>query len=594
MNNTEPHRTVRVFIASPGDLAIERRAFKELVDQLNSGFADGAGVRFEALGWEDTLASTGRRPQSVINSDIDRSDIFVLAMHRRWGQSAPDAEPYSSYTEEEFHRALSKFNKAGSPEIFVFFKNIDTASMADPGPQLEKVLSFRRSLEQSRQVLYRSFRDDSEFRGEMDRHLRAFVKGVLPSPSEPREKVILPLAYIEQVESAKRDAAALVEKADAEHLQAEAERARADELALFLAEQAAKSAIDGHIENARQGFAKAAEGTTSLQILKLAWEFYFRTGDLPEAEAIVKRWQALAGTDLANPESIEAYGNLGVIRQRQNRWKEAEDIHKSALASAQSHGFQGCIADQMARLGAIFLSQSKISLAEEMHKRSLDIEEALKRKEGIARQYCNLGIIYEKKGDLDLAEEMHNKSLEIDLALDRKEGIATQYSNLGVIHELKGNLIPAMEMYNKSLEIEEKLGRKDGLARIYCNLGLVYLSLNQLKEAEEMQRKALVLFEMLNHPEGAAAAAGNLGILHLKRGALDLAKDMLSNTLDKMTTLDIKEGIAESHHYLGLVEREQGNSDVAHAHFDESRRLYAEIGMRLEVEQLDKLIADNA
>ena len=46
-------RLIHVFIASPGDLAVERRAFKEVIDELNDGFGDGAGVKFVALGWEE-------------------------------------------------------------------------------------------------------------------------------------------------------------------------------------------------------------------------------------------------------------------------------------------------------------------------------------------------------------------------------------------------------------------------------------------------------------------------------------------------------------------------------------------------------------
>ena len=49
-------RTIKVFIASPGDLAVERRAFKEVLDKLNGDFADGAGVWFEVLDWEDVIA----------------------------------------------------------------------------------------------------------------------------------------------------------------------------------------------------------------------------------------------------------------------------------------------------------------------------------------------------------------------------------------------------------------------------------------------------------------------------------------------------------------------------------------------------------
>lgn len=104
-------RKISVFIASPSDLAEERRLFRKVIEELNTGFGDGADVEFEALGWEDTLASTGRRNQGVINQEIDRCDVFILTLYRRWGQDAPDAKPYSSYTEEEFHRALARVLK---------------------------------------------------------------------------------------------------------------------------------------------------------------------------------------------------------------------------------------------------------------------------------------------------------------------------------------------------------------------------------------------------------------------------------------------------------------------------------------------------
>lgn len=78
-----PKRTIKVFIASPGDLAVERRAFKEVIDELNQGFGRGADVEFEPLGWEDALATLGRRSQDLINRDVNACNAFVLAMWRR-------------------------------------------------------------------------------------------------------------------------------------------------------------------------------------------------------------------------------------------------------------------------------------------------------------------------------------------------------------------------------------------------------------------------------------------------------------------------------------------------------------------------------
>ena len=70
MKKSEP-RQISVFIASPGDLAPERKVFKDTIDDLNAGFADGAGVEFVPIGWEDVLAETGRRTQGVINRELD-------------------------------------------------------------------------------------------------------------------------------------------------------------------------------------------------------------------------------------------------------------------------------------------------------------------------------------------------------------------------------------------------------------------------------------------------------------------------------------------------------------------------------------------
>lgn len=208
-------RTIHIFIASPGDLPVERRAFKDVIDELNSGFGDGAGVKFVPLGWEDTLATTGRRSQSVINKEIDRCEVFVLALHRRWGQETPDAKPYTSYTEEEFHRALDRWKNTEAPEIFVFFKHVDAASMGDPGPQLKKVLDFRKSLEESRKVLPHFFNDEKEFSSEVDKHLRAYARGEIPKADDKRDVVILPLEFVEEMTKAREEAERQRKLADA-------------------------------------------------------------------------------------------------------------------------------------------------------------------------------------------------------------------------------------------------------------------------------------------------------------------------------------------------------------------------------------------
>lgn len=266
-----PTREIAVFIASPGDLAPERKAFKDAIDKLNEGFADGAGVKFIALGWEDALAETGTRTQSAFNRYVDQCDYFILALHRRWGQAAPDSS-FSSYTEEEYERARARWEKTKSPKIAVFFKNVDQPSMADPGDELKKVLAFRKKLEDGKQTVFRRFNSEIEFAEEVDQHLRAFAQG---------EKTALTRLPEDDIEALKK-------------LAPDKTMAAAELSALAVVRAAIEAASTQNIEDALMLFSKATEGTTNLAVLSVAAEFFRQIGDPANADRLVSRQAAIA------------------------------------------------------------------------------------------------------------------------------------------------------------------------------------------------------------------------------------------------------------------------------------------------------------
>ena len=86
-----------------------------------------------------------------------------------------------------------------------------------------------------------------------------------------------------------------------------------ERIAIELAEQATQAGLDGRVEEARQAFAKATEGTTNFRVLYLAYKFYYRTGDLTTAEQVLDRWLGISGRDAESAETASAYGNLGRI-----------------------------------------------------------------------------------------------------------------------------------------------------------------------------------------------------------------------------------------------------------------------------------------
>ena len=559
-------RVIKVFIASPGDLAEERRAFKEVVDELNKGFGRGAHVTFQPLGWEDALSTMGRRSQSVINEDIDACDIFILVMWRRWGQEAPDAKPYSSYTEEEFYRALARNEKDRTPTLFVFFKHIDPGQMADAGPQLEKVLAFRKKLEATRRVLPRRFEDEKSFRIEIDKHLTAFVDGKCEAVDSDRVLPIVPDSIQAEIDAHREAAQRAVEELEklrfeADRAKEEAEQARAEAKSataradaaervaeatsaaqsLALAEGAAKAALDGRIEEARQNFAKALDGTTNLRVLFLGSQFFHRIGELGEAEQLLRRGLAISGPEAETVQTASAYGNLGVLLRTRGDLEGAEAMYCKSLAIDEKHGRLEGMANAYGNLGNVLQTRGDLEGAEAMHRKSLAIEEKLGRLEGMASVYGNLGVVLQTRGDLEGAEAMHRKSLAIEEKLGRLEGMADSYGNLGNVLQTRGDLEGAEAMYRKSLAINEKLGRPASMANDYGNLGNVLQTRGDLEGAEAMYRKSLAIDEKLGRLEGMANQYGNLGKVLQTRGDLEGARGLWAKSRDLFARLGARQ-----------------------------------------------------
>jgi hypothetical protein len=149
----------RVFIASPAGLEIERRAFRQVLTDYSEEHR-ARRVLFSPIGWEITLGGVGR-PQELINADLMTCDYFILVLWDRWGTptGAVGEEKFSSGCEEEFALALRCLADPSKPMrgVVVLFKDVDEKRLHDPGSELQKVLTFRRGLEESKKHLFMTF-----------------------------------------------------------------------------------------------------------------------------------------------------------------------------------------------------------------------------------------------------------------------------------------------------------------------------------------------------------------------------------------------------------------------------------------------------
>jgi hypothetical protein len=147
--------SIKVFLASPSDLAAERLAVRRGIDEVNAS-ASKLNQQFELLCWEDRSPDAGRA-QAVINSDVDTCDVFIGLLWKRWGQPTG---AFSSGFHEEFSKALDRWKLTGAPVIWLAFKHIEPSAIEDAGPQLSQVISFRKWVES--QVFFKGFVDEAE------------------------------------------------------------------------------------------------------------------------------------------------------------------------------------------------------------------------------------------------------------------------------------------------------------------------------------------------------------------------------------------------------------------------------------------------
>lgn len=129
--------TYRVLIASPSDLAEERRAATEAINDWNSQHAVAESVVLLPAKWEtEAMPESGVRPQEALNRQLVRGcDILVGMFWTKFGTSTGVAE---SGTVEE----IDHFVSAGKPALLYFSSRPINPSKIDLR-QFERLMNFK-------------------------------------------------------------------------------------------------------------------------------------------------------------------------------------------------------------------------------------------------------------------------------------------------------------------------------------------------------------------------------------------------------------------------------------------------------------------
>lgn len=161
--------SLKVFVASPGDVSTERDTVAFVVEELRRTIGDIRNVELQTVRWEThTWPDVGADAQDVINTQIGEYDVFVGVMWRRFGTPTQRSR---SGTGEEFEKAYDLFRTFGRPKIMFYFRTTPFYS-TDEGElrQFRKVIAFRKKL-QKLGVLFWQYDQPLTFERDVREHL---------------------------------------------------------------------------------------------------------------------------------------------------------------------------------------------------------------------------------------------------------------------------------------------------------------------------------------------------------------------------------------------------------------------------------------
>jgi tetratricopeptide (TPR) repeat protein len=333
----------RVFIASPGGLAEERKAFRDEIQAFNDADAIARGILFQPVGWEDTLGGIGR-PQTLINEDVRRADYFVLLLWDRWG-SPPEttASRFTSGTEEESHVAMECYTERKTMRrIVIMFKSVDPQQLSDAGPQLQKVLEFRKDIEQRKTHLFHSFDTTESFRRLIHKHLAAWLRdeengGAMQNASLPPG----------------------VEPGIRENLADTREQELWEPSESSVIAKAWGLAEEGRLTEAEVEFARNVVGRHRPEPLIEYGRFLRRLGRLDQAAVMFEGAVTVAQDQRDQGTVARAYGDLGTVLQVRGDLEGAEQMYRKALTTAERLGSSQLITRVKSLLGSLHNPPSK-------------------------------------------------------------------------------------------------------------------------------------------------------------------------------------------------------------------------------------------
>ena len=164
MIDSSYYNSMKVFIASPGDVKNERLVAEEVVSQVDRVCRATLGLRTECFKWEHLPPLTpspedGHIQDVILREQVLKCNVFVLILNKRYGSTTSGNKV--SNTELEVETAFKMLEKKRNIMLLSYFrKNSDNA---DPGKQEKKLRELKNKLRE-KELWFQEYSNLEEFK----------------------------------------------------------------------------------------------------------------------------------------------------------------------------------------------------------------------------------------------------------------------------------------------------------------------------------------------------------------------------------------------------------------------------------------------
>lgn len=486
-----------VFLASPGNMTVERQTCRKVLQEFNDESSETERVVFLLRAWEDMPGGIGR-PQDRINPKLDDCDYMILVLGDRWGTPPAVEGPYSSGTEEEFHRCLDLLASptAVMRDLLILFRTLEPERLRDPGPQLLEVMNFRDALEKAKSLHFVSFDSDASFVTAIRKKLTEWA-----GPLRPREPVRIELPSLGDLDASPTSASRTQ-----------------------LLEAAREHAKNGLLMQAEAAFAHAIEDRDVASISEFAL-FMRRTGRLERAlelnQQIIEDPSILSSTDQESvAHKVRALANMGVIHRKRSSLSESIKVLREAVRTAESSAVP------------------------------------------VYQEFCyaldNYGLSLLRAGKSDLAHQQFEKAHSLRKEFGTPLDLAQSAINLGRQGMLRENFAQAARLFEDAIDILETANDGHLLANALCGLAEARLRAGVRDGVHALLERAVECNETLGNSDGISIAHALLAKHFLADGKPGLADEHAELCLQESQKTNSATGYGTSFLLKAMIARQEG------------------------------------